>query len=319
LRISVIKAAVAATSILTAAAVPQLAAAASTNFALSNGGTIKYYYNLPLTAASSKVTSAVINIHGTDRNASDYDGYIQSAANAAGVSGSTIMITPQFAASGSGSALYWSDSGWKYGDDSTSSKKFSSFAVLDEMVRKLGDRSLFPNLKQITIVGHSAGGQFVQRYAAGGAGEGSVSVPVRYVTANPSSYMYLNGYRVSSSGSWTTPTSCADYDEYRYGLKDLGDYPYMSRVGASTLTSRYPGRKVTYLLGTADTVADSDMDTTCKAMLQGQNRYQRGLTYSSFMNKYYAGNSHRVVTVSGVGHSASKMYGSATGRQAIFF
>jgi pimeloyl-ACP methyl ester carboxylesterase len=302
-----------------AAMTPQLAAAANANLTLSNGGTIKYYYNLPLTTASSKVTAAVINIHGTNRNASDYDKYIQSAASQAGATGTTIMITPQFAASGSSSALYWSDSGWKYGDNSTSSKKLSSFAVVDEMIRKLSDKSRFPNLKKITVVGHSAGGQFVQRYAAGGSADGAVSVPVRYVVANPSSYMYLNGYRISASGQWVTPTNCADYDEYRYGLKDLGDYPYMGAVGASTLKSRYPNREVTYLLGTADTAADDDMDTTCKAMLQGPNRYQRGVTFSSYMNKYFSGNRHKALTVAGVGHSASGMYGSTNGRQAIFF
>src|SRR5690606_19937597 len=116
---------------------------------------------------------------------------------------------------------YWSDSGWKYGGDSTSSKKLSSFAVVDEMVRKLGDKKLFPNLTKITVVGHSAGGQFVQRYAAGGSAEGAVSVPLRYVVANPSSYMYLNGYRINASGQWATPSGCSNYDEYRYGLQDL--------------------------------------------------------------------------------------------------
>jgi pimeloyl-ACP methyl ester carboxylesterase len=298
---------------------PQFAQAASGKLTLSNGATVTYYYNVPLTTKSTTVTSAVISIHGTDRDASNYDKWMATAAQKAGVTGSTIIVTPLFAASGSGSALYWSDSGWKYGGNSNSSKVMSSYAVIDEIVKKLSDVNTFPKLTKITIVGHSAGGQFVQRYAAANAVDGSTRVPVRYVAANPSSYMYLNGYRASASGQWTIPTGCADYNEYRYGVDDLRKYPYVAAVGASGLVSRYPGRKVTYLLGTADTASDSDMDTTCEGMLQGASRYQRGVTFSSFMKKYYATNKHAQALVSGVAHNPYDMYTSSVGRQAIFF
>lgn len=40
-------------------------------------------------------------------------------------------------------------------------RRVSSFAAIDEVLHILADKTLFPNLTRVTIVGHSAGGQFV--------------------------------------------------------------------------------------------------------------------------------------------------------------
>ena len=63
----------------------------------------------------------------------------------------------------------------------------------------------YPGMEHIVIVGHSAGGQTVQRYALtaphaapAAAPKGGAAVappPVRYVVANPSSFGYLNASR----------------------------------------------------------------------------------------------------------------------------
>ena len=42
----------------------------------------------------------------------------------------------------------------------------SSFEVIDHIVDELFDPALYPNLTRIVFTGHSAGGQFTQRYAA---------------------------------------------------------------------------------------------------------------------------------------------------------
>ena len=49
--------------------------------------------------------------------------------------------------------------------------------------------SNFSNLQDIVLVGNSAGGQFVNRYAAGSDQEGGGMI--RYVVSAPSSYLYL--------------------------------------------------------------------------------------------------------------------------------
>ena len=79
--------------------------------------------------------------------------------------------------------------GWKQGDGSKTSPPVSSFAALDRLIAGIVRSHRFPGLRHIVVAGHSAGGQFVERYAA--STRLSVRVPVRYVVANPSSYLYL--------------------------------------------------------------------------------------------------------------------------------
>ena len=67
--------------------------------------------------------------------------------------------------------LRWYENGptlyhtWRYGANAIDSS-FSSFAVMDALVERLMDDSVrFPSLQRIVITGHSAGGQYVQRWA----------------------------------------------------------------------------------------------------------------------------------------------------------
>ena len=60
-----------------------------------------------------------------------------------------------------------------------------------QLVMACGDRTTYPNLRKILIVGFSAGGQFVQRYALGGMGASNLvsAVDVAYFVLSPSSYV----------------------------------------------------------------------------------------------------------------------------------
>ena len=51
------------------------------------------------------------------------------------------------------------------GLNSSGGPTISSFSVLDHMLEILTNRDLYPNIDKISYVGHSAGGQMVQRYA----------------------------------------------------------------------------------------------------------------------------------------------------------
>ena len=100
------------------------------------------------------------------------------------------------------------------------------------LIYTLTDRTLFPNLRSIVVAGHSAGAQFVQRYAGAGRGEEHALVPIRYVAANPSSYMYLNALRlpdghtcsdegVCDAGFARRPASaaCPTFNDFKYGME----------------------------------------------------------------------------------------------------
>jgi len=93
----------------------------------------------------------------------------------------------------------WGD--WRAGAHSTPSSghgiTVSSYAVLDTFITLLADKKLFPNMDLISVVGHSAGGQTVQRYALATSLPPQIrdGLAVRYVVANPSSFAYLDRSR----------------------------------------------------------------------------------------------------------------------------
>lgn len=223
---------------------------------------------------NNKQGPAVFVIHGVDLNAKDYLSYLADL--------DTMVIAPQFQDTGPG--LYWSSS-WKKGNRSLDSQRVSSFEVLDRMIEMYHG---------VAVVGHSAGGQFVTRYAAGTRLEG-----LTFIVANPSSYMYLDKTRPVSG------VGCLSFDDYGYGLEDLNDY--MS-VGVAP---DYQDRNVIYMLGSLDTKIDSNLDTSCEANRQGKNRYDRGLKFYDHLSKHFGRPVHKKVIVYGVGHSPSRMLKAA--------
>src|SRR5262249_51528255 len=69
-------------------------------------------------------------------------------------------------------------------------------------------REAFPNLKLIVVTGHSAGGQFTHRYAAATHVEKQIRIPMRYVVANPSTYLYLDETRLRASATCAEKGGC---------------------------------------------------------------------------------------------------------------
>ena len=123
------------------------------------------------------------------------------ALRAAGALARTIVVSPDFQMQEDPlpPEPYWSNEGWKRGDlsgEASPLARISSFATVDTLLRVLSDRSRFPALRSIVVTGHSAGGQFTHRYAgASPAAEGLGGFPVRFVVANPSTYLWRGSER----------------------------------------------------------------------------------------------------------------------------
>ncbi len=280
---------------------------------------LPYYGNYSL-SSSAEVTRAVVVIHGINRNAQDYFGSIHRAAADVGVTETTIIVAPHFQIEkderGNHDA-YWTDSGrnsWKDGGVAIAPAGLSSFTVMDEVLTALADKGRFPLLTGITLVGHSAGGQFTQRYAAGGRAPGTLGgVTIGYVAANPSSYLYLNSYRPIGG---SLRESCPEYNDYKYGLERRDEY--FSVLSDEGIRRQYISRQVTYLLGSADVDQDDDFEMGCAASAQGNTRFQRGRFYWSFMRTFYPSAPHDMVIVPEVGHDHDAMFNSTQGKRAIF-
>lgn len=215
---------------------------------------------------------AVIIVHGSDLNPDDYLSYIDDL--------DVLVIAPHFRES-AGNGLYWG-SGWRGGDKSVNAPRVSSFEVVDRMVDLFGAKY---------ILGHSAGGQFVVRYAAG-----TVRGGLRFIAMNPGTYMWHDASRPVAG-------SCSDYNDYRAGLRNLNDY-----MSGRAVQPGYPTRDVIYMLGANDTAITSSLSTSCASNRQGANRRERGENFWAHMQALYGSRlTHRLVIVPGVGHSGSAM------------
>lgn len=110
--------------------------------------------------------------------------------------------------------------GWQAGDLATHpiGTTSTSFDALDAVVSHLSNQTQYPNLSNITLVGHGGGGQLLQRYAAVGP-DPSPHIHVRYVVGDPSSSAYFTSDRASGIKKTGTKSSCPDYNIWRYGYE----------------------------------------------------------------------------------------------------
>ena len=284
---------------------------------------LRLFRSFPLDSANADLTAAVIVIHGTNRNPDSYFRTMVAAVRQAGRLDETLIVAPHFQTEDDFPAPdepFWTSGGWKRGHlsvDGGPYPRVSSYAALDGLLAALADRSRFPELAEIVVTGHSAGGQVVHRFAAGGSGVAALAgIRVRYVVANPSTYLYLGPERlVGSSFGLPAGTACSDYNDWHYGLGNLNTY--MSALDTAGIRVRLTERDVVILVGDADT-GSAQLDQSCGANLQGPNRYLRGLILVDYMDAFHPGHRHRRVVVPGVGHSSLDAYTSPEGQGVLF-
>ncbi|MBK5292107.1 MAG: hypothetical protein JJE04_10575 [Acidobacteriia bacterium] len=302
------------------------------------GGRGRYsliYRNHPLDTPNPGLKHALIVIHGVGRNADWYFASGMAGAFLAGAVEDTMVIAPRFASGTGGGCrdvllngeISWPCSGWTGGEAAPDLPGVFSYALIDTLVRHLGDRKRFPAIEQIVIVGHSAGGQFMHRYLAVTGIIKEVEIPVRFIVANPSSYLYLDAIRPAEGvvctkeegckGEFTEfkGASCGNFDLWKYGMvKRTG---YAAKVADEDLRSNMIGRDVTYLLGEWDNLPGNNLDASCSGMAQGPNRLMRGLNYYNYIRSRHKA-SHKVVTVPSCGHNARCMFTSDAALPVLF-
>ena len=324
--------------------------------------TFYYFRSYSLRAYNPAITRAVIVTHGLERNAGTYFETV-TAALQNDLDPSLVVIAPHFkgfvrnsptcndglesgelhwSCTGQGSINRWDDGG----QARDTSEVIYSFDMIDRLLGIVGDQSIFPNLTKITVTGHSDGGQFTQRYAAGNQVVMPVGVSVKYVIANPGSYMYLDNSRLIKGATcledgtcagvftpaWDPDNLCLDtYNSYKYGL-DNRTYGYMNsaRPGFSDdeVRSRFTSRAVAYLVGENDQGNNSQFDTSCPANAQGSHladdgsglvggRRERGTIFWNYMRRFTVDQTLTVVPA--CGHDPVCMYSAAETIQAIRF
>lgn len=290
-------------------------AACTSRLEIASGLYLRHYRTHDLDAGADAPTWALILVHGASRNP---DFYFTTGLQATPGERAedVVVVAPWFITTEEDPLTdepWWSEGGWKRGHLSRRegpSPRVSSYAALDTIVARLSDRDRFPSIQQIVVAGHSAGGQMTHRYAAGGMP--ARGVPIRYVVANPSNYLFLRPERPDGAGGWTLPSldDCPDYQQWHRGLEELNSY--MSRLPRSTIAGNLIARDVVVLLGDEDT-GSTLLDVSCGGNLQGPHRYARGLNLLAYMDAFHMPHAHQGVVVKGVGHSSRGVFLSEEG------
>lgn len=300
---------------------------------------VPYFANIEdiVNTNNTAITRAVIAMHGATHNAgSTFDNMMTAADLISNQQDTLLVVSPQFVGEEElvqfnldEEHIYWSGF-WRIGNTSRNTDqnprpdRISSFTVMDSLMIKLSE---YPNLKTIVLTGHSAGGQFANRYSASSPIVDELEargVDISFIVNNPSSYVYMdNKRRPPGASTFQVPNvdDCPAYNEYRYGLDDLPTY-LRNIGGAETIIQRLPQRKVTYLVGDNDNDPNANLlDVSCEAQLQGNHRFERGVTYFDHLLEVYGPTietNQKFGIVPDVGHSSLGMFLSEIGLQNTF-
>jgi len=324
-----------------------LATAACTEWVTVGGGPGRslVYRSYPLDIRNEAIANVLVVVHGAGRNPDDYFRSALAGAFLAGKLESTLVIAPRMASNdGRGcrddlgqNEISWNCNTWRSGGPSLNYPDVTSFDFLDDILRKVAHKEVFPNLKAIVVTGHSAGGQVTNRYEMANRVHDALGVPVSYVVANPSSYAYPSDERPTGA-AWPLEANapgfildlpakapafrslgagrgCTTYDQWPYGFQNRSGYS--AAETDEQLRRQLASRPTTYILGQDDILPLSGFDSSCSAMAQGPTRQARGQAYARYVNEKLGGH-HQVVVVTGCGHNGRCIYTSDEARPFLF-
>jgi pimeloyl-ACP methyl ester carboxylesterase len=334
-------------STILASAAPCISATPScTEWIPLGGGAARslIYRNHSLGTRNEAITRALVVVHGAGRDADNYYRNALAAAFLADALDNTVVIAPRMASAAANChdtlaehEISWNCNTWRSGGPAVSDPGVTSFDFLDEILRKVARKEIFPNLKLIVVTGHSAGGQVVTRYEMGNRIHDKLGVPISYVVSNPSSYAWPDStrptdtaYSVQAHAPGYVPAvppdaaafrnfggarDCTTYDLWPYGMKDRSGYT--AKETDEQLKNQLISRPTTYLLGELDVLPLGGFDSSCPAMAQGPTRLARGEAFGKFVNEKL-GAHHVVKIVPECGHNARCMFTSEDALPLLF-
>jgi hypothetical protein len=201
----------------------------------------------------------------------------------------------------------------------------SAFDFADDIIRLVANKRNFPNLTQVVIAGHSAGGQFVGRYEMSNKIDPLPGVKISYVVANPSSYSWPAAVRPLATGDADRakaavealgPNGMKVNSDFTYGIPDVArvptynDWPfglakrsgYTADMSDTQLKKNLATRTTTYLFGQVDILPLANFDSSAVAMTQGPTRRARGEAFVKFISDSL-GAKPKAMIVSECGHN----------------
>jgi pimeloyl-ACP methyl ester carboxylesterase len=290
-----------------------------------------FYSTHSLDTPNPAITRALIMVHGAGRNADHYFETATAAAFLAGALKNTVVIAPRLIASPDkpeANEVVWPNSGgdtWRSGGMSTSNPTISAFDFTDDLLRKLADKTNFPNLTKVVVAGHSAGGQYATRYEMSNKVHDKLGIAITYVVANPSSYAWPAAVRPLPTGDANPATADKEAlgpngekvnTQFTYGAFDATRAPnfnrwpsglearkgYTAQMTDDELKKNLVERPTTYLLGQVDVLPLGGFDSSPNAMAQGPTRRARGEAFFKYVTETM-GAKHHAIIVPECGHN----------------
>lgn len=304
------------------------------------------------------VKHAYIMIHGKLRDGEDYwttmNDILQKAIDAdyPGADDAAVVVAPQFFSEKLNSGQYTSDmmawddvNAWQAGDPAIHPKgtKLTSFDALDALVDEFNREDKYPNMNNITVVGHGGGGQLNVRYAMVAKTPSMGKAHIRYIHGDPSSAAYFTRNRaskISTGEDLPSRDDCEYYNTWRYGFDEFNGTADGLKT-AKEYFQQYISRDVISIVGYDDT--EEGGDTLCAARMQGgTKRRDRNLIWWQYINTLARTNEDvrnfpatfgdlpdwsdvsnnqintRLIVVEDAGHDAEDVFSAKGGRAALF-
>ena len=252
----------------------------------TTGGVIKVFTYKPSLYQGGPL---VMVFHGVGRNAEDYRNFAIAVAERFKV----IVAAPLFDKERFPSEAYIG--GGVFNQDGTVRPQDQwTFALVPQLVAALRAGEGQPALPYF-LIGHSAGGQFLERLAAFFPTEAK-----NIVAGNPGSHLYPRR-------DW----------KFRYGF---GGLP--AELSDDATLQRYLAAPLTLYLGTGDILTDTDnLDRSPEALRQGAFRLARGRDCFEFARKLAAERgwtfNWRKVETPGIGHDGGAMFAAPEMAEAL--
>jgi pimeloyl-ACP methyl ester carboxylesterase len=204
------------------------------------------YTNHHFNETEEHLTSAVVFVHGALANADHYWCEAMIAAHMKGDRKDMLVVAPMFGYQQirgdqweimpehlqkkvkNDASIWFNATCWLQGCNSydNPANYTSSFDALDQLINTISNTTLFPHIKRVTLVGFSAGGQMINRYAFASLVGATSTLKIRFIVANAGTHLYLNTHRPVESCRLEYDTgsdwSC---DTYEVPTK-----PYLSNV-----------------------------------------------------------------------------------------
>jgi len=294
---------------------------------------IPYASNMILHEKHKEITRLIVAIHSSSYNPDTYlENSLSLFRNDISLNEKTLVIAPAFYRKDKtdlsdivtwSTSPFWGSSRALYQGEKI---KLSAYEILDDILTRMITSKYFPNLSDIVILGHSAGGQMVNRYAASNTIEDTVAleqhISMKYLVMAPSSYVYLDGKRSKrdKNDEFAFPFGAnKKYNDWGYGLEHLYSYHRRHGITAEAIRSQYRYRKVLYLVGEKDT-KDFALDQSKSAMREGVNRLERLKIYYHYLKNYYGeeiADYHSMAIIPNASHSGKVLMRSKKGRKFI--